>query len=197
MTTATSSRLTAEYLRRKFDGALPYAPYVAKGNEKQQAAWRDVYDRAALGASQRELVGGFTRRMHVLAVSGVWCGDCVQQMPFLQRIAEANPSRIDFRLADRDEHMDLTEQVQINQGARVPVVLFMAEDFELVSVFGDRTLARYRAIAARSLGASCPIPGAPLAQDELHATLQDWLDEVERNQLLLRLSTRLRAKHGD
>jgi len=28
-------------------------------------------------------------------------------------------------------------------------------------------------------------------------TLQDWLDEVERIQLMLRLSTRLRQKYGD
>jgi len=33
--------------------------------------------------------------------------------------------------------------------------------------------------------------------DELNATLQDWLNEFERVQLLLRLSTRLRQIHGD
>jgi hypothetical protein len=79
----------------------------------------------------------------------------------------------------------------------VPVAIFMAEDFEPVSVFGDRTLARYRALAARQLGASCPVPGAHVDADELHATLQDWLNEFERVQLVLRLSTRLREKHGD
>jgi hypothetical protein len=29
------------------------------------------------------------------------------------------------------------------------------------------------------------------------ATVQDWLDEIERVQLMLRLSGRLRQKHGD
>jgi hypothetical protein len=33
--------------------------------------------------------------------------------------------------------------------------------------------------------------------EETAATLQDWLDEFERVQLMLRLSTRLRQKHGD
>ncbi|MCA9293875.1 MAG: thioredoxin family protein [Phycisphaerales bacterium] len=197
MSTLTTPRLSVDYLKAKFDGAQDYATYVARGNDKQRAAWAEIYERASLTSDQQALVGGFTRQMHVLAVSGVWCGDCVQQMPFLQRIAEANSATLHFRLADRDEHMDLAQQVQINQGARVPVVLFMAEDFELVSVFGDRTLSRYRAIAARQLGASCPIPGAPLAEDELRAGLQDWLNEVERNQLLLRLSARLRGKHSD
>jgi hypothetical protein len=120
----------------------------------------------------------------------------VQQVPLIQRIAEATP-RIDLRYLDRDQHLDLAEQVRINDGLRVPVLLFLAEDHEPVSIMGDRTLTRYRAIAARQLGASCPLPGAALDADEVRGTLQDWLDEFERVHLLLRLSARLRQKHGD
>ena len=47
------------------------------------------------------------------------------------------------------------------------------------------------------MGAACQLPGAEVAGDELAATLQDWLDEFERVQLLLRGSPRLRQKHGD
>ncbi len=132
----------------------------------------------------------------MLCVSGIWCGDCVQQGPLLQRIAEASP-RIDLRWIDRDEHADVAEQIKVNAGLRVPMVIFMAEDCEPVSIFGDRTLTRYRAMAKKQFGAACALPGAPLPDDELHATLQDWLDEVERVHLLLRVSGRLRQKHGD
>ena len=62
---------------------------------------------------------------------------------------------------------------------------------------GDRTLTRYRSMAARNLGASCEIPGATVPEDEYGETLQDWLNEFERVHLLLRLSARLRQKHGD
>jgi thiol-disulfide isomerase/thioredoxin len=135
--------------------------------------------------------------MKVLIVSGIWCGDCVQQCPLLQRIAEANPDRISLCLTDRDEHRDLSEQLRINGGDRVPVALFLAEDYELCSIFGDRTLSRYRALARKQLGPACPLAIAPPDADELAATLQDWLDEFERVQLMLRLSARLRQKHGD
>ena len=129
-------------------------------------------------------------------MSGIWCGDCVQQGPLLERIAEANPL-LELRFCDRDEHAELAEALQINAGLRVPVVVFMAEDYEPVSIYGDRTLCRYRALAAKQLGPSCPLPGAPVDDDELAATLQDWLDEFERVHLVLRLSGRLREKHGD
>lgn len=197
MTTATGMTLNAEYLKSKFEAAAPYSAYVATGTDAQQQGWQKIYDQTRLTDHQKTLIAGFTRDMKILVSSGVWCGDCVQQIPLLQKIAEASNGKADLRIVDRDQHSDLAEQIQICGGMRVPVAIFMAEDFELVSIFGDRTLTRYRAIAAKQLGAACAIPGAPVPDDELAGTLQDWLDEVERVHLLLRLSTRLRQKHND
>ena len=46
-------------------------------------------------------------------------------------------------------------------------------------------------------GAGCPT-GISIGADPLLAQVtQDWLDEFERVQWLLRLSPRLRQKHGD
>lgn len=188
---------TTDFLRAKFAAATAYDAYVASGTPEQRSAWNAVYERARLSAAQTQLVRGFTREMRVLVVSGIWCGDCSQQCPLMARIAEADPERVRLRLLDRDQHAELSRELKINGGDRVPVVLFLAEDDQLVSIYGDRTLSRYRAIAARQLGPSCPLPGAPIAPDELAATLQDWLDEFERVQLLLRLSGRLRQKHAD
>lgn len=189
--------MKAAYLKTKFDAGLAYAEYVATGKPDKQDAWAQIYEQAALTDHQRRVVEGFTREMHIICVSGVWCGDCVQQGPLLQRIAEANPQCVKLVWLDRDEHLDLAEQIMINAGLRVPVAVFCAEDDELVSIFGDRTLARYRAMASKVIGAHCRVPGAPAADDEVAETLQDWLDEFERVHLLLRTSGRLRQKHGD
>jgi thioredoxin-like negative regulator of GroEL len=187
----------AAFLARKFETALSYDRYVQTGTDEQQRRWQQVYEATRLLPAQSALVASFTREMKVLVVSGIWCGDCVQQCPLLQRIAEANPARVQLRLLDRDEHKDLSGQLRINGGDRVPVVLFLAEDHELCSVFGDRPLSRYRALAARQLGLLCPTGLVIPAEGELAATLQDWLNEFERVQLMLRLSARLRRKHGD
>lgn len=189
--------LDTAFLAQKFAAALPYDQYLATGNAGQQQGWQRVYDSATLTDAQVQLVRGFTREMRVLVSSGIWCGDCVQQCPLLQRIAEANPQRVLLRFVDRDQHADLAAQLRLNGGGRVPVVVFMAEDHEFAGLFGDRTLSRYRAIAGRQLGPSCPLPGAPVDADEQSATLAEWLDEFERIQLLLRTSPRLRQKHGD
>jgi len=187
----------AAFLHQEFDSALPYTDYVLTGTPEQQRRWQQVYHAAELSPNQARLVESFAREMKILIVSGIWCGDCVQQCPLLERIAEANPTKLQLRLVDRDVHCQLSEKLRINAGDRVPVALFLAEDFELCSVFGDRTLSRYRSLAAKHLGAACPLAIVPPDSDELSATLQDWLDELERIHLMLLLSARLRQKHGD
>jgi len=196
-TTQTPCWLDADFLKTKFDAALPYDDYVATGKPDQQESWKKIHDQVKLTDAERELVGGFTRSINVLVTSGVWCGDCVAQCPMLDRIAESNPDSITVRFVDRDEHSDLAERIRINTGLRVPTAIFMAEDFEFCSLLGDRTLTRYRAIAEKQLGAACPLPGAPVPTAELAATLHDWVNEFERVHLMLRLSPRLREKHGD
>ena len=187
--------INAEKLEGLHEYAQSYDAYLESGSA-HAAHWRKNDAQAILMPEQQTLLSGFMREMKVLVLSGVWCGDCSAQGPMLAAIAAASP-KIDLRWLDRDAHADFAQHLSINAGHRVPTVLFMAEDYEPVSVLGDRTLSRYRSIAARQLGAACDIPGALIPEDEYNATMQEWLNEFERVQLLLRLSARLRQKHGD
>lgn len=194
----TATRISqADYLRAKHGAGLDYAAYLDSGKPEKKEAWQDIGAKVTLTGDQKKLLGGFTRDIQVLVVSGIWCGDCVRQGPMIQAIAEATNGRAKVSWLDRDEHMDLQQQVTVNAGNRVPVVIFAAEDFELVGYAGDKLLSRYRISAGQALGANCPLPGAPVPQDELDAEVQDWVDEFERVHLLLRLSGRLRQRHGD
>lgn len=189
--------MDATYLQSKHAAGLDYAGYLASGKPEQKARWDELYEKITLTEQQRTLLGSFTRQVNVICVSGIWCGDCVRQGPMIQKIAEASNGKINLKWVDRDEHMDLQEKVKINAGNRVPVVVFAAEDFEPIGWYGDKPLARYRIQAKMQLGAHCPLPGAPVPQDELAAELADWVDEFERVHLICRLSARLRQKHGD
>ena len=84
----------------QFSSALSYEQYLATGTEEQQRRWTQVYDIVQLNAAQEQLLAGFEREMKILVHSGIWCGDCVEQCPLLQRIAEANPAKIDLRFLE-------------------------------------------------------------------------------------------------
>lgn len=189
--------MDANLLKIKHEAGLDWTDYLASMADDQRLAWQKVYSQIELTEKQKDVFGSAVREMNVIVVSGAWCGDCVRQGPMFQKIAEASNGKIKLRWCDRDAHMDLQAQVRVCGGNRVPIVVFAAEDFEPVGWYGDKTLAKYRMLAAHLQGAGCPLPGALVPDDELAAELQDWCDQFERVQLLLRLSGRLRKKHGD
>jgi thiol-disulfide isomerase/thioredoxin len=184
-------------LFEKFAEALPYVDFMARfGTPAFDARWRDVSAKVQLTATQRDLLGQFKRETNVLVLAGAWCGDCSGQCPIFDRFAEAAPV-LKVRYLDRDAHADVQHELQINGGNRVPVVVFFNEDGQEVARYGERTLSQYRTMAAKQVGASCPT-GIVAAGDPLLAQItQDWLDEFERVQWILRLSPRLRQRHGD
>jgi len=189
--------MKASYFSEQFASALPYARYLQTGTEEQQRRWTQVYKIARLTGPQEQLLGSFVREIKILVYSGIWCGDCVQQGPLIQRIAEGNTAKIDLRFVERQVNSELIEDLRINGGSRVPAVLFFSEDWHWCATAGDRTLSRYRALALSRLGPSCPTGIIAPEKNEVDATLSDWMNEVERVQLMLRLTPRLREKYQD
>lgn len=182
---------------RIFNKSLPYADFLeAAGSSVHRDRWQAVHDRVTLTAEQEALVAGFTRKMNVFCLAGAWCGDCVNQCPIFQRVAEANPL-IDLRFLDRDVDPALRAELSVNGGQRVPVVVFLSEDYYECGRYGDRTLSTYRRMARSAFGAACPTGVVPADGDALSLVTAEWLAEFERHQLMLRLSARLRGQHGD
>lgn len=180
-----------------FGHAFGYTEFLQRhATPEQQARWQAVYDRVALAPEQRELLAGFVREMHVVCVAGAWCGDCVNQCPILARIGEQNP-HIQVRFVDRDARPDAQDALMMNAGRRVPAVVFLSEDNEECGRYGDRTLASYRQMAADRLGPACPTGIVPPGPALTSAVTAEWVGQFERIQLMLRLSKRLREKHGD
>ena len=181
----------------RFEAGLSYADFLARyGTEEHRRRWAAVHDAVKLTAAQRELLAGFVREMKVLCLAGAWCGDCVNQCPIFDHFGAASP-KIRVRYIDRDADPELADALKICGGSRVPVVVFLSEDGRQVGWYGDRTLAKYRQLAVEQLGASCPTGIAPPDRSLLDSVTQDWLNEFERTQLLLRTSARLRKLHGD
>lgn len=180
-----------------FAEALPYSAFLDRhANPNQRARWDAQHARVRLDEAQATLLGGFVRRMPVLVLNGAWCGDCIAQVPILDHFARACPA-IDLRLIDKEARADVREALKINGGYRVPAVVFLSEDHDEVARHGERTLSAYRRLAAQQLGPACPTGLVPPDDDATRAVVRDWLDQTERAQLILRLSPRLRERHGD
>ncbi len=181
----------------KFEAGLPLPAFLATyGSDSHRARWKAAAEQTTLADEQRKLLGAFTRRTNVLVLAGAWCGDCSSQCPIFERFAEAAPV-IQTRYLDRDEHADVQAALQINGGNRVPVAVFFSEDGHEVSRYGERTLARYRQLVGQLAGEGCATGFVKATDPTQLGVVQDWLNEFERVQWILRLSPRLRRQHGD
>lgn len=177
--------------------AFNYQTFLDKyATPEQRRRWDAMHSHVSLTSDQRALLASFVRPMPVLCLAGAWCGDCVNQCPIFDHIASAS-SVIDLRFIDRDADEQVRSALMINGGGRVPVLLWLNEEGQEVSRFGDRTLSRYRELAATHLGASCPT-GLVLPDDSATAAVtREWLEEFERVHLILRLSPKYREQYGD
>lgn len=180
----------------RFESGLSYSAFLERfGTGEHRSRWAAVHEQVSLTTVQEGLLQSFVRDMKVLVVAGAWCGDCVNQCPIFDRFSQMN-SKIQVRFFDRDADADLSAELMICGGNRVPALVFLSEDGFVCGRAGDRTLSRYRDMAATQLGAACPT-GISQPQSLLDQVTQDWLDEFERIQLMLRLSGRLRKLHTD
>jgi hypothetical protein len=183
--------------RSCFETALEYEPYLSQSPSYQTDPWHDTAGKIpALSAEQRQRLEGYHRILNVLMVSGVWCGDCMRQGPIVKQIVDACGDKVQMRVMDRDANLELRDELRILGALRVPVVLFLTEDFFEVGRFGDRTLSTYRKMAASVRPPNNP-PVQPAPKDEWATEISEWLDVFERMLLMTRLSPLLRDRHGD
>ncbi|MEE3002300.1 MAG: thioredoxin family protein [Planctomycetota bacterium] len=189
--------MTAAILHDAFQQGIPFKEFVEAGEEHHQHQWHERHGLLELDQAQAARVESFTRPMKILCLTGQWCGDCALQGAALQRISEAAGDLVELRFIPRSEEFaELIVANRINDGYRVPLTWFMAEDYHPCARFGDRTLSRYRSMARKALGDDAPVIAQP-SDDPVREVLGEMLDEVERVQWLLRLSPRLRELHGD
>lgn len=180
-----------------FESALPLQEFLKKhGTPGDVARWEKSHEFTSLSESQKQLLSKFVRRIDVLVLAGAWCGDCVAQCPAFERFAEIAPM-LQIRYLDRDAFPEAQNQLQINGGNRVPVVVFFSEDGKEVSRYGERTLTAYRRMVSELGGEVCG--SGIVSRDDAYRSnvIQDWLNEFERVQWILRLSPRLRRLHAD
>lgn len=192
----------SDFWQRCFDQAHDYDTYLADSPDKHSERWVNMAkELPALTDEQVGRLRGYNRKLNVLVSSGVWCGDCVRQVPMHKQIVDAanadGDGNVKLRIIDRDADEQLREELRIVGAMRVPMVVFLSEDFWEVQREGDRSLTAYRLKAEREVGAACALGIIAPPPDELAAEQAEWVDAFEQALLKLRLSPPLREQYGD
>jgi hypothetical protein len=95
----------------------------------------------------------------------------------------------------------VAKELSICGAPRVPVLVFLSEDWFECNRFGERTLHTYREKAKKHFasleGASCPTGLIVPEKDALTSNTAEWLTHFERIQWMLLTSPRLAKLHGE
>lgn len=72
-----------------------------------------------------------------LVLTEGWCGDASQNLPILNKMAEAS-ANIELRILLRDEHLDLMDQYLTNGARAIPKLIIMDGNLNQIGTWGPR-----------------------------------------------------------
>jgi hypothetical protein len=168
--------------RERFQSAPTFDDYVERVHENRDL-WHGVYERVRLPddlvAQARALSGDW----HLVALSEDWCGDAVNTLPVVARLAEA--AGWDLRVVSRDENPDLMDAHLTNGRSRsIPVVIVYDEDFREVGWWGPRPGELQSWVLGEGLAMPSPerykVVRRWYAQDKGRSTLSELLGLFRR-----------------
>ena len=124
-------------MKERFLAAMDFSSYL-ESVEKNNELWREVYTRVSIAPELLDEARGISGTWHLLALTEDWCGDAVNLLPVLARLAEEIPG-LDLRLLSRDENLDLMDAHLTDGRSRsIPIVLLLDENFVERGWWGPR-----------------------------------------------------------
>ena len=153
----------AASMRGRFLAAPSFASMLASA-QKNVELWEAVWRRAQVDEAYLLRVAALPGMWHLLVLSEDWCGDAVNTVPVVARLAELAPNT-DLRVLARDENLDLMDAHLTGTSRSIPVVIALDEEFNERGWWGPRPAALQQWV----LG-----PGQQLEKDVRYREIRSW-----------------------
>jgi hypothetical protein len=146
----------------RFAQGMTYDAYKAQMTRNQERFAANER-RLELDAADLAAFQALREPLNVLVLAEDWCGDVIDNLPVLGRIAAASGT-LDLRIFPRDQNLDLMDQY-LNQGQfrSIPAMVFFDSQFNEIGRFIERpaSVTERRGRQRRDLFAQHPEFGSP------------------------------------
>lgn len=102
------------------------------------------------------------------ALTEMWCGDCAQNLPIIDKLAKANPAMIDLRILLRDDHPELMDRYLTNGARSIPKLIATDRDGNELFQWGPRPRP------AQDLLKAWKADPAGRTDEDFHRELHTW-----------------------
>jgi hypothetical protein len=123
--------------RERFEQGMTYDAYKAQMTRNRDRL--EENERSLeLPAEEIAFFTQLPERVHALVITEDWCGDAMNNIPVLARLAEES-GKLDLRFFLRDQNLDITDQyLKDGQHRSVPTFVFFDGDFRELGYWIER-----------------------------------------------------------
>lgn len=154
---------------------IDYAGLYAKGvtfaeflenARARRDQWRAHYNDATVTPDLITRMRALPGRRRLLVVAEDWCADSVNTIPYIVRLVDGAPERLELRLIDSERGKAVMEAHRTPDGrAATPVVVVLAEDGRVLGTWTERPSSTQTWFLEKQ---------KTTMQKPLHDELKDW-----------------------
>ena len=110
-----------------YEQAQTFEEFLA-GVSANRDLWLALAERASIPPELERRAGALTLRWKLLVVVEDWCGDAVNIVPVIARLAQRTPG-LDLRIVGRDTHPAIMDSHLTGTSRSIPIVILLDEAF--------------------------------------------------------------------
>ncbi len=151
-------------MRERFDAAPTFDAFVGAAQLNKEL-WTTTYRLARVPESFVARVRALRIRLHLLVLNEDWCGDSVNTLPAIAKLASLVPEKIDLRVVGRDANPDLMDSHLTGTSRSIPVVIVLDDTYMERGWWGPRPTS----LQAWAVG-----PGKALEKADRYREIRRW-----------------------
>jgi Thioredoxin len=116
-----------------------FAEFMARPS-KNHDLWVGITHHVTIPLEMSARVEALGGHWHLLVLSEDWCGDAVNIVPIVAKLAES-VSNMDLRILARDENLDIMDAHLTGTSRSIPILILLNKKFEECGWWGPRPRA--------------------------------------------------------
>ena len=154
---------------------ITFAAFLEQAKSRT-AEWRQHYNDAAVTPELMSQMRALPDRRRILVVAEDWCGDSVNSLPYLARLVDGAPERLELRIVNSAAGQAVQEAHRTADGrVATPTVVILAEDGRFIGAWTERPAALAEHVAELK---------KTLSESEVKTRIRQWyLDDAGRSSM--------------
>ena len=120
-----------------FEKGISFMEFVNQDQDAYKEKTIEIYEQSSIDKNLEKEIKGVKEVINVLAFAGIWCPDCMINVPALQKMGEQN-SNFKLSIVSREGNESYMEAYKVGGKPKIPTFVFLNDKFETLGVFVER-----------------------------------------------------------